>query len=77
MKTEICEEASRNHPLADVQKASNRRKSKIRSRFEHVLSFIERSMGGQLFRGVGILRDKTNVALANPASYPSKKYPIL
>ncbi len=65
MRAEICEKASRNHPLTDAQKASNRRKSKIRSRVEHVFGFIERSMGGLIFRGVGILRAKANVALTN------------
>lgn len=65
MKAEICHKATRNHPLTDAQKASNRRKSKIRSRVEHVFGFIERSMGGLIFRGVGILRAKANVALTN------------
>ena len=56
---------TRNHPLTDARKASNRLKSKIRSRVEHVFGFIERSMGGLIFRGVGILRAKANVALTN------------
>lgn len=61
----IHEKGYRNHPLTDEQKASNRIKSKIRSRVEHVFGFIERSMGGLVFRGVGMTRAKACVALTN------------
>ena len=61
----ICEKGYRNHPLTDEQKASNRDKSKIGSRVEHVFGFIERSMGGLVFRGVGMIRAKACVALTN------------
>lgn len=61
----ICEKGYRNHPLTDVQKASNRDKSKTRSRVEHVFGFIERSMGGLVFRSVGIIRARACVALTN------------
>ena len=61
----ICEKGYRNHPLTDEQKSSNRDKSKIRSRVEHVFGFIERSMGGLVFRGVGMIRAKACVALTN------------
>lgn len=61
----ICEKGFRGHPLNDVQKRNNRTKSKIRCRVEHVFGFIERSMGGLVFRGVGIIRAKANVAMTN------------
>ena len=48
-------------------KSKNRFNSKICSRVEHVFGFIERSMGGLVFRGIGIVRAKANVALR---SYP-------
>lgn len=41
----ICEKGRRNHPLTQEQKKSNREKSKMRSRVEHVFGFIERSIG--------------------------------
>lgn len=63
----ICERGCRNHPLTDEQKASNREKSKTRSRVEHVFGFIEGSMGGMIFRAVGIVRAKACVALTNLA----------
>ena len=61
----ICEKGFRGHPLNEEQKQNNRSKSKIRCRVEHVFGFIERSMGGLVFRGVGILRAKANVAMTN------------
>ena len=61
----ICEKGFRNHPLTDTQKESNRKKSKVRSRVEHVFGFIEQSMRGLIFRGVGLVRAKANIALTN------------
>ena len=65
MNPVICEKGYRNHPLTQQQKVSNREKSKVRSRVEHVFGFIERSMGGLIFRGVGIIRAKACVAMTN------------
>ena len=61
----ICEKGFRGHPLNETQKRNNRSKSKIRCRVEHVFGFIERSMGGLVFRGIGIVRAKANVAITN------------
>lgn len=61
----ICEKGYRGRPLTDEQKKSNRIKSKIRSRVEHVFGFIERSMCGLVFRGEGIIRAKAAVAMTN------------
>ena len=61
----ICEKGFRGHPLCDEQKQCNRTKSKVRSRVEHVFGFIVRSMGGLVFRGIGIVRAKANVAMTN------------
>ena len=61
----ICERGYRNHPLSEEQKESNREKSRIRVRVEHAFGFIEGSMGGMIFRGVGMVRAKANVALTN------------
>ena len=41
MLDEICEKGYRNHPLTEEQKESNRKKSSIRSRVEHVFGFEE------------------------------------
>ena len=61
----ICEKGYRNHPLTEGQKASNQKKSKVRSRVEHVFGFIERSMHGLVFRGVGMIRAKACVTMTN------------
>ena len=61
----ICEKGFRGHPLNEEQKQNNRSKSKIRCRVEHVFGFIERSMGGLVFRGIGNVRAKANVAMTN------------
>ena len=61
----ICEKGFKVRPLNDEQKQNNRSKSKVRCRVEHVFGFIERSMGGLVFRGIGIVRAKSNVAMTN------------
>ena len=61
----ICEKGTRGHPLTEEQKVRNRQKSKVRSRVEHVFGFMEQTMGGLVFRGVGMVRAKANIALTN------------
>ena len=58
----ICERGYRGHPLTEAQKESNRKKSKVRCRVEHVFGYMEQSMRGLVFRGVGIVRAKANIA---------------
>lgn len=55
----------RGHPLTEEQKERNRQKSRVRSRVEHVFGFMEQTMGGLIFRGVGLIRAKANIALTN------------
>lgn len=43
---QIQERAYRHRPLTEAQKASNRQKSKIRARIEHVFGFMSQSMKG-------------------------------
>lgn len=58
----ICEKGRRGHPLTVEQKERNRQKSKVRSRVEHIFVFTEQTMGGLIFRGVGMIRAKANIA---------------
>ena len=46
----IHERAYRNRPLSDEQKESNRQKSKLRERIEHVFGFMSQSMKGFYLR---------------------------
>lgn len=61
----ICEKGYRNKPLTDEQKKSNREKSKVRCLVEHTFGFMEQTMGGLVFRGVGMVRAKACIAMTN------------
>ena len=63
----INEKGTRNHPLTDEQKASNRQKSKIRARIEHIFGYISRFMGGIYIRTIGITRAKREITGINLA----------
>lgn len=65
MENEVCEKGYRNRPLTDEQKSSNREKSSVRSRVEHIFGFIENSMNGMFVQNIGIRRIKTVIGLMN------------
>ncbi len=48
-----------------AQRRSNRRKSRIRSRVEHVFALIKTSLGGLHLRYIGMPRIAATVALTN------------
>jgi transposase, IS5 family len=64
MRSEICEKGSRNHPLTDAQKESNRQKSKVRARVEHVFG-AQSQMGGHWVRTIGLARAKVKIGMMN------------
>ncbi len=61
----ICEKGYKNKPLTESQIASNRTKSKIRCRVEHVFGFMENSMSSLFIRTIGIIRAKYQIGLMN------------
>jgi len=61
----IHERAYRNRPLSDAQKESNRQKSKIRARIEHVFGFMSQSMKGFYLRYIGRRRNAAAIGLIN------------
>jgi IS5 family transposase len=63
----IHEKGSRNHPLTEEQKESNRDKSKVRCRVEHVYGHMTVSMGGMIVRTIGIFRAKFHIGMKNLA----------
>ena len=65
MVNKVCEKGYRGHPLTDEQKASNREKSKIRARVEHVFGFMEQTMQGLHLRSIGIERASGIIGLIN------------
>ena len=54
--SQINERAYRNRPLSEAQKESNREKSKIRAKVEHVFVHWVMEQGGKMIRCIGIRR---------------------
>jgi transposase, IS5 family len=64
MGSHICEKGSRGKPLTDGQKESNRIKSKVRARVEHVFG-AQAHRGGHLVRTIGLQRAKVKIGFMN------------
>lgn len=62
---QINERAYKNRPLSEEQKKTNRAKSSIRARIEHVFGFIGNSMKADRIRSIGILRAIQSIGLGN------------
>ena len=65
LNSKVCEKGSRNHPLTEEQKESNREKSRVRSRVEHIFGFMEMSMNGMYIYSIGIKRAAAIIGLMN------------
>ena len=65
MSNEVCQKGFRNKPLSADEKKKNRKKSKVRSRVEHVFGFMEQSMHGLFLRSIGIKRATGIIGLIN------------
>jgi len=63
----ICEKGTKNHPLTDEQKESNRVKSKVRARVEHIFGYMTRFMGGMSIRTIGMERAEREICGMNLA----------
>jgi len=63
----ICEKGKKNQPLTEEQKESNREKSKVRARVEHVFGYITRFMGGIYIRTIGRERAEREICGMNLA----------
>lgn len=61
----ICEKGYRGTPLTEAQKESNRVKSKVRCRIEHVFGFMTGSMHGINVRSIGKKRAEFSIGLTN------------
>ena len=81
----ICEKGTKNNPLSEKQKESNREKSRVRSRVEHVFGYITRFMGGIYIRTIGKERAAREICGMNLAYnlkrvaflVASKKTPVI
>ncbi len=61
----VNEKGYKNKPLTEKQKTSNREKSKVRARVEHIFGFVENSMNGSFIRTVGMARAKAKIGMMN------------
>lgn len=65
VENHIHERGTKYAPLTEEQKASNKRKSKIRCRVEHIFGFMTGAMHGITVRSVGMARAEFNIGLTN------------
>jgi len=61
----IHERAWRNHPLSQDQIVTNRAKSRVRARVEHVFGAQQNAPGGRIVRTIGMVRARAKIGLAN------------
>jgi transposase, IS5 family len=64
IESQICEKGTRGHPLTDAQKQSNRSKSKVRARVEHIFG-AQAAMGGHSVRTIGLQRARVKIGMMN------------
>jgi IS5 family transposase len=65
IKNHIHEKGYRSHPLSEEQRKSNREKSRVRARIEHVFGYMTGSMHGLTVRSIGLARAVFNIGLTN------------
>jgi len=75
IESQVCEKGVRGTPLTEEQQASNRQKSKTRSRVEHVFG-AQAQMGGHVVRTIGMARARVKIAMMNLA-YNMRRFVLL
>ena len=60
--SQVCEKGTHGQPLPEEQKLSNRTKSKVKARVEHVFG-TQAAMGGHVIRTIGLQRAKMKIGL--------------
>jgi IS5 family transposase len=76
MVNKVIEKDYKNNPLTDQQKESNKEKSRIRSKVEHIFGFMEISMNGMYLNNIGIKRIEAAVGLMNLTYNMFRKVPL-
>jgi IS5 family transposase len=67
LRSRIHRKGKRGKPLTEQCKSSNRTKSAVRARVEHVFGAQTNDMGGTLVRTVGLIRAKAKIGMKNLA----------
>ena len=62
---QICEKGYRNKPLTEEQKESNRRKSKVRCRVEHIFGAMKVRCRDEVLRSIGLERAAFWIGMRN------------
>jgi IS5 family transposase len=63
-RSQVSKKGKRNQPLSESAKQTNRRKSKVRSRVEHVFG-AQSNLRSKAIRSIGIARATTEIGLMN------------
>jgi IS5 family transposase len=66
-KSHIHRKGKRGKPLTDQAKGSNRTKSTVRVRVEHIFGTHANDMGATLVRTIGLVRVKAKIGMKNLA----------
>ena len=67
LKSKIHRKGKRSKPLTEQGKGSNRTKSSVRARVEHIFGAQTNDMGGTLVRTIGMVRAKAKIGMKNLA----------
>jgi len=67
LKSYIHRKGKRGKPLTEQAKGSNRTKSRVRVRVEHIFGAQANDMGGTLVRTIGLVRAKAKIGMKNLA----------
>ena len=67
LKSHIHRKGKRGKPLTEQAKGSNRTKSTVRVRVEHIFGAQANDMGGTLVRTIGLVRAKAAIGMKNLA----------
>jgi IS5 family transposase len=67
LKSHIHRKGKRGKPLTDQAKGSNRTKSSVRVRVEHIFGAQTNDMGGTLGRTIGLVRAEARIGMKNLA----------
>ena len=67
LTSNIHRKGKRGKPLTEQAKGSNRTKSSVRARVEHIFGAQANDMGGTLVRTIGLLRAKAKIGMKNLA----------
>ena len=65
LKSYIHRKGKRGKPLTEQAKGSNRTKSTVRVRVEHIFGAQANDMGGTLVRTIGLVRAKAKIGMKN------------